>query len=156
MTTDGYVEHIVKTKTSAGIMALIVLGAIITVVGAFFMFFVPGGTIFGLPLAVVGVIIFSFAINRKECEFEYLFVNDDVEVARITAKSSRKQVYHFEGGEVKQITTVDSIYRDNEHQANSGIKTMIVDQTDDQVHDKQNCSNRNNHIYKNLNSDHNQ
>ena len=30
MTTDGYVEHIVKTKTSAGIMALIVLGAIIT------------------------------------------------------------------------------------------------------------------------------
>lgn len=53
-----------------------------------------------------------------------MFVNDDVEVARITAKSSRKQVYHFEGGEVKQITTVDSIYRDNEHQANSGIKTM--------------------------------
>lgn len=35
MTTDGYVEHIVKTKTSAGIMALIVLGAIITMVGAF-------------------------------------------------------------------------------------------------------------------------
>ena len=33
-------------------------------------------------------------------------------------------VYHFEGGEVKQITTVDSIYRDNEHQANSGIKTI--------------------------------
>lgn len=124
MTTDGYVEHIVQTKTSAGIMALIVLGAIITVVGAFFMFFVPGGSIFGLPLAVVGVIIFSLAINRKECEFEYLFVNDDVEVARITAKSSRKQVYHFEGGEVKQITTVDSIYRDNEHQANSCIKTM--------------------------------
>ena len=53
-----------------------------------------------------------------------LFVNDDVEVARITAKSSRKQMYHFEGGEVKQITTVDSIYRDNEHQANSGIKTI--------------------------------
>ena len=95
MTTDGYVEHIVKTKTSAGIMALIVLGAIITVVGAFFMFFVPGGAIFGLPLAVVGVIIFSLAINRKECEFEYLFVNDDVEVARITAKSSRKQMYHL-------------------------------------------------------------
>ena len=118
MTTDGYVEHIVKTKTSAGIMALIVLGAIITVVGAFFMFFVPGGAIFGLPLAGVGVIIFSLAINRKECEFEYF------EVARITAKSSRKQMYHFEGGEVKQITTVDSIYRDNEHQANSGIKTM--------------------------------
>ena len=107
MTTDGYVEHIVKTKTSAGIMVLIVLGAFITVVGAFFMFFVPGGAIFGLPLAVVGVIIFSLAVNRKECEFEYLFVNDDVEVARITAKSSRKQVYHFEGGEVKQITTVD-------------------------------------------------
>ena len=41
MTTDGYVEHIVKTKTSAGIMVLIVLGAFITVVGAFFMFFVP-------------------------------------------------------------------------------------------------------------------
>ena len=56
MTTDGYVEHIVKTKTSAGIMVLIVLGAFITVVGAFFMFFVPGGAIFGLPLAVVGVI----------------------------------------------------------------------------------------------------
>lgn len=74
MTTDGYVEHIVKTKTSAGIMVLIVLGAFITVVGAFFMFFVPGGAIFGLPLAVVGVIIFSLAINRKECEFEYLFV----------------------------------------------------------------------------------
>ena len=53
MTTDGYVEHIVKTKTSAGIMVLIVLGAFITVVGAFFMFFVPGGAIFGLPLAVV-------------------------------------------------------------------------------------------------------
>ena len=33
-------------------------------------------------------------------------------------------MYHFEGGEVKQITTVDSIYRDNEHQANSGIKTI--------------------------------
>ena len=78
MTTDGYVEHIVKTKTSVGIMALIVLGVIITVVGAFFMFFVPGGAILGLPLVVVGVIVFSLAIKRKECEFEYLFVNDDV------------------------------------------------------------------------------
>ena len=65
MTTDGYVEHIVKTKTSAGIMALIVLGAIITMVGAFFMFFVPGGTIFGLPLAVVGVIYFHLQSIEK-------------------------------------------------------------------------------------------
>ena len=46
MTTDGYVEHIVKTKTSAAIMAWIVLGAFNTVVRAFFMFFVPGGAIF--------------------------------------------------------------------------------------------------------------
>jgi hypothetical protein len=122
MTTDGYAEHIVKTKTPTGIIAILVLGIAMAAAGVCILLFISPP--FGLLLVVAGVLIFAAAWKRRECEFEYLMVNDDVEVARILAKSSRKQVYQFENAEVKLITKLDSILLDNEHQANPGIRCL--------------------------------
>ena len=62
--------------------------------------------------------------------------NDDVDISRIVAKSSRKKVYSFTGKDVKIITKADSVYRDNEHQANPDIRShvFVMDEAGDNVY----------------------
>jgi hypothetical protein len=76
----------------------------------------------GLVILIIGITLVVVFIQRRETEYEYIMVNDDIEVARITAKKSRKSIYHFTSGEVKQVMETKSIYRDNEHQADRNIK----------------------------------
>jgi RecJ-like exonuclease len=61
-------------------------------------------------------------MSKRDIEYEYLFVNDSVEVSKIIRKSKRKEVYHFANGDVNLIAKTDSIYVDNEHQKNPNIK----------------------------------
>lgn len=119
MLNDGYVEQIVKGRITKGMVLLLVVGIALAATGLFTFLI----STWGLTLILIGVILIWTAVSRREVEFEYLMVNDDVEIARIVAKQSRKKLYSFDGGDVKLITKLDSIYRDNEHQANPSIVT---------------------------------
>ena len=122
MLNDGYAEHIVKGKTPAGVMAGMVLGAILIVAGVI-AFFIPMLTSIGLLVVIIGGVLFGVFISRKETEYEYIMVNEDVDIARIIAKKSRKKMCSFSNNDVKFIAKSDSIYLDNELQQDSSIKT---------------------------------
>lgn len=120
MLNDGYVEQIVKGKTSAANRAAFFGGIICIVFGILSILFFYASL--GLTLLIIGGVITGISASRKEVEYEYLMVNDEVEIAQIIAKQSRKQVYTFNNGDVKLITKSDSIYLDNEYQANADIR----------------------------------
>ncbi len=121
MLNDGYAEHIVKTKTPGGVIAVMVLGVLISVLGIFAVL-IAG---WGFSLILIGVVAFYLAFSRRKNELEYIMVNEDIEVARIIAKKSRKTMFSFSNSEVKYIVRPDSIYLDNEIRAgrNTQIKT---------------------------------
>lgn len=118
MVKDGYEEQIIKTKPRTLYTTLMTIGIIMIILGVITFLF----TAFGLTIIFVGIVLTIIGTSKRGCEFEYIMVNDDIEIARITAKSSRKQVYHFTNGDVKLIAKSDSIYIDNEHQVNANIK----------------------------------
>ena len=122
MLNDGYAEHIVKSKTPISVLLGMALG-IVTIIAGFGSFMmVPGMAALGLLITIIGAVIFGLFVSRKETEYEYIMVNEDVEIARIVAKKSRKTIYTFCNGDVKLITKDGSIYLDNEQQQNSSIK----------------------------------
>ena len=106
MLNDGYAEHIVKGKTPTGVMAGMVLGAILIVAGVI-AFFIPMLTSIGLLVVIIGGVLFGVFISRKETEYEYIMVNEDVDIARIIAKKSRKKMCSFSNNDVKFIAKSD-------------------------------------------------
>lgn len=122
MLSDGYVEQIVKGKTGAANRAAFIGGIIAIVFGFLAILFVDAAL--GLTLIILGGVMAGVASARKDVEFEYLMVNDEVEISKIIAKQSRKKVYSFSNGDVKLIAKPDSIYLDNEYQANADIRSI--------------------------------
>ncbi len=130
---NGYVEHIVKGKTPAGVILATVIGVIISLVGMGLVFATGG---IGFSFLLIGIVVIVLAMSKRDVEYEYIMTNDDVDISRIVAKSSRKKVYSFTGKDVKIITKADSVYRDNEHQANPDIRShvFVMDEAGDNVY----------------------
>lgn len=122
MLNDGYVEQIVKGKAGSDFRVPMIGGIVFVVLGAF-LFLMTIFTGSGLLMLMIGIGMIIFGSSRKNIEYEYLLVNDDVEVSKIIAKNSRKQVCNFKNTDVKLITKPGSVYLDNEHQKNSYIKS---------------------------------
>lgn len=120
MVNDGYAEHIVKTKTPTGVIAGMVIGAALMVLGICALVVMPA---VGLMVVIVGALLFGVFISRRETEYEYIMVNEDIDISKIVAKKSRKKMDSFSNGDVKFIASVGSIYLDNELQQDSSIKT---------------------------------
>lgn len=123
MLNDGYAEHIVKTKTPAGVMTGCVLGVLLMIVGFVSAGFIQGFFSIGFLIVIIGAVVFGFFISRRDTEYEYIMVNEDIEIAKIVAKKSRKKIADFNNSEVKFIAKDGSIYIDNELQQSSSIKT---------------------------------
>ncbi len=134
MLNDGYAEHIVKSKTPAGVMAGIVVGAVLIIAGVI-AFFVPVLTSIGLLVVIIGGVLFGVFVSRKETEYEYIMVNEDIDVARIIAKKSRKKMCSFSNNDVKFIAKSGSIYLDNELQQDSSIRTRDFTSKDSRYED---------------------
>lgn len=87
--SDYYTEQLVKQKTKmTSILAKIGLVAA-TVLSFLFVLFIPMGII--LPVAMIVLDMFMF--KRMDLEFEYLYVNGDLDVDKIMGKQKRKRVF---------------------------------------------------------------
>lgn len=113
-------------------MAGIVIGGIITVLGVCTLMVMPS---VGLLVLILGMLIFGVFISRRETEYEYIMVNEDIDISKIIAKKSRKKVYSFSNSDVKFIASADSIYLDNELQQDSSIKTKDFTSKDKEYED---------------------
>lgn len=87
--SDFYTEQMVKKQTTMKdvfIKALLVALAIVSVI-ATLMF--PIGII--VAIAVIGAVV--FLIRRMDVEYEYLYVNGDLDIDKIMHRAKRKRVF---------------------------------------------------------------
>lgn len=86
---DFYTEQLVKKRTTMKdvfIKALLVAFAIVSV---FVIFIFPVAIVF--PVFVIAAVV--FLIRRLDVEYEYLYVNGDLDIDKIMHKAKRKRVY---------------------------------------------------------------
>lgn len=86
---DTYYEIMVKRKDSTGLKIVQMVMLILTV---FFVLMMLIGVIFGLPLAVVCGIVYYVVSLRNNIEYEYLYIDKELQIDRIFAKSKRKRM----------------------------------------------------------------
>ena len=120
MLNDGYAEHIVKAKTPAGVTCGMAAGIVLMIAGLGAAMFVQGFGSIGFLVAIAGAVVFGIFVSRRD---EYIMVNEDIDIARIIAKKSRKKIMSFSNADVKFIAKEGCIYLDNELQQDSSIKT---------------------------------
>lgn len=131
---DNYTEQILNSKPSTLRMLSWVGSIAVIAIGVFLLMFVSFGG--GLAVVVIGGVLTAYTKGIQDIEYEYLFVNGDCDIACITAKSSRKQVYSFVEGDVLRILPYDSEKCQNELSVNREL--TIKDYTSGEA-DKRDC-----------------
>ena len=120
MMSDLYTEHIVKRKTPMVDQAKKVVLIALVITAAFIgLFMVPVVLIVAIALAVVCY----FLIPRWDLEYEYLYVNGELDVDKIMARSKRKKVASFKLSSLEILAPVASHHMDSYHH-NQKIKTL--------------------------------
>ena len=98
---DNYVEQIVPSKAKGALLIPVVLTYVLLFLGMGLMFL--GIAQLGLPLLIIDVVVFIISTHNLKIEYEYIFTNGDLDIARIKNKASRKAVYSLPEGEVQRI-----------------------------------------------------
>jgi len=96
---QSYAEAGVTRKNSASIIALKILMILVIIAGAFVM--LTGGII-GIAGAVI-VIVMVYLMPKLNVEYEYIFVDGQIDFDRITGKSRRKTMLRIDLEEVDII-----------------------------------------------------
>ena len=96
---QSYAEAGVARKNSASIIALKILMILVIIAGAFVM--LTGGII-GIAGAVI-VIVMVYLLPKLNVEYEYIFVDGQIDFDRITGKSRRKTMLRIDMEEVEII-----------------------------------------------------
>ncbi|MDE6938137.1 MAG: hypothetical protein K2P28_08215, partial [Lachnospiraceae bacterium] len=82
---DYYTEQMVKKQTDMKDIAIKAVLAAATIVSFLIIMMYPIGLI--LPIAMIALDVFVF--GRLKVEYEYLFVNGDLDIDKIMNKSKR-------------------------------------------------------------------
>lgn len=96
---QSYAEACVARKNSASTIALRILMILLIIAGAFVMLM---GGIFGLAGAIV-IIVMVYLWPKLNVEYEYIFVDGQIDFDRITGKSRRKTMLRIDLEEVDII-----------------------------------------------------
>ena len=116
---DNYTEQLVASKPGVKEKILFVLALILTTYGIVAALFINFST--GAMLVIIGGIAIYFAKNNMSFEYEYIFTNGDFEIARIVAKSTRKNVCEIHEGDIKRILPYNSEKFQNELDINADL-----------------------------------
>lgn len=118
MMSETYVECLVKRKTSAAFMLLKFLSIMLAVV------FILIGFI-RLPALIIGVIIgvaAYFIYLNSDLEYEYLYLDKEITIDKVMAKTKRKRVAKYEIERMEILAPLRS-YRLDEYK-NRTVKTV--------------------------------
>lgn len=103
--SDYYTEQLVKQKTKASsVLAKIVL-IVVTALSFFLVLLFPMAMI--VPVIMIAVDMFLF--KRFDLEFEYLYVNGDLDIDKIMAKQKRKRVFETNVRDIEVLAPTGSI-----------------------------------------------
>ena len=86
---DFYTEHLIKQKPTAKTMAIKAALIALCVVSALAMFVIP----FGYFITVIVIFVVVTIFKRFDLEFEYLYINGDLDIDKIMNMQSRKKQF---------------------------------------------------------------
>ncbi|NLL78295.1 MAG: hypothetical protein GX234_00475 [Clostridiales bacterium] len=119
MYNDTYVELLVKKKTSVGMMLLRIVTMAATVI-----FALPG--LMGMfPLLIAAVlcgVAAYFVYLNSDLEYEYLYVDKQLSIDKVMAKSRRKKVEEFDLERMEVLAPIQSYHLDD--YKNKNYKTV--------------------------------
>lgn len=89
--SDAYVECLVKAKKTKWFSVVSVLCLLIAVYFGFFVV-LGSGNLYALIVVVPALVVSYAAYLYKEVEYEYLYLDREIQVDRILARSKRKRI----------------------------------------------------------------
>lgn len=101
--SEFYIEQLIKVKNRINIYGVILLSGaiIISIVGVLIGINL---TILGMAFLIAGVLL-TF---RSSIEYEYLFLNKELDVDMIVRKKKRKKVYSLDMNDVVVVARIDA------------------------------------------------
>lgn len=128
--SDLYTEVIVKKKTTAKDIILKSLLIAATVLAVFAMIFTTLGIAAFVAVVVLGVADY-FLLPTFKVEYEYLYVNGELDVDKIMSQQKRKRVYSADIKDLEIMAPSDSHALDHYNQRND-LKTYNFSSLEEQ------------------------
>lgn len=107
--SDTYVECLVKVKQSGAAKFLKVLLIVLTVLCCLVMLFVP----LAFLVAIAAGIGVYFVNLYSDIEYEYLYLDKEINVDKVLARSKRKRVATFGVDRMEVFAPINSYHLDN-------------------------------------------
>ncbi len=114
---ETYVECLVKKKTPMYMAFLKILSMVLAVC------FVLVGFVF-IPALILGIVIgvgAYFLYLNADLEYEYLYVDKEITVDKVMAKTKRKRVAVFDVGKMEILAPIKSWHLDNYKNRNDKV-----------------------------------
>lgn len=102
---DYYTEQLVKKQTDMKDMLIKAVLIAVTIVSFLIVLMFPVGLI--LPIVMIVLDVFMF--RRLNVEYEYLFLNGDLDIDKIMNKSKRKKVFSASVADMEFFAPVDAV-----------------------------------------------
>lgn len=121
--SDAYVECLVKAKTSMAATLLKILLIAVTAVCIL-------GMLIGITLAIIPAILAgagAYFVNMfTDLEYEYLYIDKELVVDKVMAKSRRKRVASYNLDKVEILAPVRSYHLDNYKNRTAKVKDYSI------------------------------
>lgn len=106
---ETYVEWLIKKKTPAYMTLLRILTIMLTVCFVLLGFILWPALIIGV---VIGIAAYFIYMN-SDLEYEYLYVDKELTIDKVMAKSKRKRAATFDMGKMEILAPIKSYHLDN-------------------------------------------
>ncbi|QDW73741.1 hypothetical protein FND36_06650 [Lachnospiraceae bacterium KGMB03038] len=102
--SDYYTEQLIKKQTTMKDICIKALLVSLAIVSVLVIFLFPLGII--VPVAVIAGVVFLF--RRLDVEYEYLYVNGDLDIDKIMHKAKRKRIFSMNVNDLEVLAPADS------------------------------------------------
>ena len=102
--SDYYTEQLVKKRPDAKDLAIKTGLIVLTVLTVLIVFIFPVGLILPILAIVLDVIMF----RRLNVEYEYLYVNGDLDIDKIMNRAKRKRMFSMNVSEMELLAPLDA------------------------------------------------
>ncbi|NLL76924.1 MAG: hypothetical protein GX235_06725 [Clostridiales bacterium] len=106
MINDTYVECLVKKKTGTGLLLLRILSVMLTVVFVLIGLIIWPALIIG---ALTGIAAYFIYLN-SDLEYEYLYLDKEITIDKVLAKTRRKKVTKFDVQRMEILAPMNSYH----------------------------------------------